>query len=168
MLCNSSFYVHSKKQVGLTYLFSSERQDTQSNASESIHSVQTVGAVGRSFGPVQEGIRCFCPQRVSQLVSTQHHWVDIFILQRKGSHRWKGSTVNSTATCSTWRGMGSVRLYLARDSQCDENKQLYHTGSVAALVSPQQGPRLPPYTRTEVSSMLLVRHLRFVEETTSP
>ena len=32
----------------------------------------------------------------------------------------------------------------------------------------RQGPRLPPYTRTEVSSMLLVHHQRFVEETTSP
>ena len=32
----------------------------------------------------------------------------------------------------------------------------------------QQGPCLPPYTRTEVSSMLLVHHRRFVEETTPP
>ena len=32
----------------------------------------------------------------------------------------------------------------------------------------QQGPRLPPYTRTEVSSVLLVHHRRFEEETTSP
>ena len=32
----------------------------------------------------------------------------------------------------------------------------------------QQGPRLPPYTRTEVSSALLMRHRRFEEETTSP
>ena len=28
--------------------------------------------------------------------------------------------------------MGSVRLYLAFDVPCDENKQPYHTGSVAA------------------------------------
>ena len=34
--------------------------------------------------------------------------------------------------------------------------------------SGQQGPRHPPYTRTEVSSMLLEHHRRFVEETTSP
>ena len=32
----------------------------------------------------------------------------------------------------------------------------------------QQGPRLPPYTRTEVPSVLLVHHRRFEEETTSP
>ena len=32
----------------------------------------------------------------------------------------------------------------------------------------QQGPRLPPYTRTKESSVLLVHHRRFVEETTSP
>ena len=31
----------------------------------------------------------------------------------------------------------------------------------------QQGQRLPPYTRTEVLSMLLVHHPRFLEETTS-
>ena len=40
--------------------------------------------------------------------------------------------MNSTATCLTWRGIGSVRLYFARDSPCDENKQPYHAGSVAA------------------------------------
>ena len=44
--------------------------------------------------------------------------------------------MNSTATCSTWRGMGSVRLYFARHSPCDDNKQ--------------------PYTRMEVSSMLYI------------
>ena len=49
--------------------------------------------------------------------------------------RRKGSTMNSTATCSTWRGMDSVRLYFARDSSCDDNKQQYHTGSVAARVN---------------------------------
>ena len=32
----------------------------------------------------------------------------------------------------------------------------------------QQGPRLPPDTRTEVSSVLLVHHRRFGEETSSP
>ena len=32
----------------------------------------------------------------------------------------------------------------------------------------QQGPRLPPYTRMEVSSVLLVHHRRFEEETTPP
>ena len=40
--------------------------------------------------------------------------------------------MNSTATCLTWRGMGSVRLYFARDSPCDDNKQPYHTGLVAS------------------------------------
>ena len=37
--------------------------------------------------------------------------------------RW-ASTMNSAATCATWRGMGSVVLYFARDSPCDENKLL--------------------------------------------
>ena len=43
--------------------------------------------------------------------------------------------MNSTAMCSTCRGVGSVRMYLACDSSCDENKQTYHTGSVAARVN---------------------------------
>ena len=52
-----------------------------------------------------------------------------------GPDGWKGSTINSTATCLTWRGMGSVRLYLAHDSPYVENKQPYHTKS---SVVPQQ------------------------------
>ena len=45
-------------------------------------------AVGRSFGPIREGRRSR-PPRVSQLwvkylVSTRHHWVDIFIVRRQG------------------------------------------------------------------------------------
>ena len=42
---------------------------------------------------------------------------------------WKGATINSLATCSMWRGMGFVRLYLAHDWPYDENKQPHHTGS---------------------------------------
>ena len=94
-------------------------------------------AVGRSFGPVREGIRRSRPPRVSQLwikqlVSTRHHWTDILIVRTQGPDGRKGSTMNSTATCSTWRGMGSVRLYFAQDSPCDNNTQPYQTGSVAA------------------------------------
>ena len=40
--------------------------------------------------------------------------------------------MNLTATCPTWRGMGSIRLYFAKDSPCADNTQPYHTGSVAA------------------------------------
>ena len=40
---------------------------------------------------------------------------NIFTVQRRGQDEWKGSTMNSMATCSTWRGMGSIRLYLAGD-----------------------------------------------------
>ena len=43
--------------------------------------------------------------------------------------------MNSTATCSTWRRMGSVRLYFAHDPPCDENKQPCHTRSVATWVN---------------------------------
>ena len=68
-------------------------------------------------------------------MSTRHHWADIFIVRRKGPDGQKGSTMNSTATCSTWRRMGSVRLYFAHDPPCDENKQPCHTRSVATWVN---------------------------------
>ena len=47
---------------------------------------------------------------------------------------------------------------------CYDNTQPYRTGRRPG----QQGPRLPPYTRTEVSSVLLVHQRRFEEETTPP
>ena len=58
--------------------------------------------VGRSFGPVQEGIRSVCPPWVSQLwvkylVSARHHWADVFIVWRLGPDGWKGSMMNSMA-----------------------------------------------------------------------
>ena len=40
----------------------------------------------------------------------------IFIVRRHGPGRRKWSAMNSTVTSSTWRGIGSVRLYFARDS----------------------------------------------------
>ena len=87
-----------------------------------------IEAVGRSFGPAREGIRCSHPPRVfhlrlKKLVSAWHHWVDIFIARRKEPNGQRGSTMNSAATCSTWRGIGFVRLYAACDSPYDENKQ---------------------------------------------
>ena len=44
--------------------------------------------------------------------STRHHWADIFIVRGLRPDGRKGSTTNSTATCSTWRGMGSVGFTL--------------------------------------------------------
>ena len=38
--------------------------------------------------------------------------------------------------------MGSVRLYFAQDSPCDDNTQPYHTGSVAARVTKDHDFRL--------------------------
>ena len=38
-----------------------------------------------------------------------------FIVQRQGPDGWNSSMMNSTATHLTWRGMGSIRLYLAGD-----------------------------------------------------
>ena len=56
----------------------------------------------------------------------------------------KGFTIKSTATCSTWRGMGSVRLYFAQDSPCDDNTQPYHTGSATARVNKDRAFRRTP------------------------
>ena len=86
----------------------------------------TVWAVGR--GPVSLYGKYHTlppPPRVSRLlvkylVSTRHHWADIFIARRQGPDGRKGSTMNSTATCSTWTRRGSVRLYFARDLPNDE------------------------------------------------
>ena len=112
-----------------------------------------IRAVGRSCGPIREGRRS-CPPRVSQLwvkylVSTRHHWADIFIVRRQGPDGRKGST-NSTATCSTWRGMGSARLYFAQDSLCDDNTQPHRTGSVAARVNKDRAFRRTPGRRCQV------------------
>ena len=64
--------------------------------------------------------------------------------------------------CSTWRGMGSARLYSTRDSPYDENKQPYQTELVAARVNKDRAFRRTPGRRCQV------HHRRFVEETTSP
>ena len=66
--------------------------------------------------------------------------------------------MNTTATCSTWRGMGSVRLYFACDSPCDENKQPYRTGSVAARVNKDRAFLRTPEWRCQVC------YWRFIED----
>ena len=43
--------------------------------------------------------------------------------------------MKSTSTGSTLKGMDSVKMYLARNSSYDENKQPYHIGSVAPRVN---------------------------------
>ena len=54
----------------------------------------------------------------------------------------KGSTMNSTAMCSTWRGMGPVRLYLARD---------FHMVKTSSHTIPDRSP--PWSTRTAPSTV---------------
>ena len=54
----------------------------------------------------------------------------------------KGSTMNSTAMCSTWRGMGPVRLYLARD---------FHMVKTSSHTIPDRSP--PWSTRTTPSAL---------------
>ena len=68
--------------------------------------------------------------------------------------------MNSTATCSTWRGMGSVRLYFARDSPCDDNTQPYHTGSVAARVNKDRAFRRTPGRRCQVCYWCITKDSR--------
>ena len=83
-----------------------------------------------------------------------------YLHSSKKRARWaKGSTMNSTATCSTWRGMGSVRLYFACDSPCDENKQPYHTGSVAARVNKDRAFRRTPGQRCQVCYWCIIKDL---------
>ena len=84
-------------------------------------------------------------------------WADIFIVRRKGSDGRKGSMMNSRATCSTWTGMGSVRLYLAHDSPHNENKQPYHTGSVAARVNEDRAIRCTPGRRCQVCYWCIIK-----------
>ena len=92
-------------------------------------------------------------------MSTRHHWADIFIVRRQGPDGRKGST-NSTATCSTWRGMGSTRLYFAQDSPCDDNTQPYHTGSVAARVNKDRAFRRTTGRRCQVCYWCIIEDSR--------
>ena len=86
----------------------------------------------------------------------RHHWADIFIVRRQGPDGWEGSRMNSTALSLTWRGMGSIRLYLARDSPCDDNKQPYYTGSVAAQVNKDRAFRHTPGRRCQVCYLCII------------
>ena len=62
----------------------------------------------------------------------------------------KGSMTNSMATCLTWRGMGSVRLYLVHDTSHDENKELYHTRLVATRINKDHAFHCTPGWRCQV------------------
>ena len=64
-----------------------------------------------------------------KLVSTRHHWADIFIVRRQGPDGRKDSTMNSTATCSTWRGMGLSLIHIwrcRRICECRSRWSPYH------------------------------------------
>ena len=65
--------------------------------------------------------------------------------------------MNSTATCSTRRGVVSARLYFARDSPCDENKQPHHTGSVAAGVKKERAFHRTPGRRCQVCYWCIIK-----------
>ena len=55
--------------------------------------------------------------------------------------------------------MGSVGLYLAHGSPCDENKQPYHTGSVAARVNKDRVFRSTPGRRCQVCYWCIIKDL---------
>ena len=67
---------------------------------------------------------------------------------------------NSTATCSTWRGMGYIRMYFDQDSPCDDNIQLYHIGSVAARVNKDRAFRRTPGRRCQVCYWCIIEDSR--------
>ena len=92
-------------------------------------------------------------------MSTWHHRVDIFIVRRKGPEGQKGSIMNSMATCLTWKGMGSTRLYLACDSPYDENKQPYHAGLDATWVNKDCTFRCTPGLRCQVCYWCIIKDL---------
>ena len=79
---------------------------------------------------------------------------------KKGPDGRKGSTMNSTAMCLTWRGMGSIMLYFAQDSPCDDNTQPYHTGSVAARVNKDHAFRHTPGQRCQVCYWCIIEDSR--------
>ena len=60
--------------------------------------------------------------------------------------------------------MGSVRLYFVRDSPCDENKQPYYIGSVAAPVDEDRAFHCTPGWRYQISagavSIVVGKHLQ--------
>ena len=68
-----------------------------------------------------------------------------------------GGPAHSTVTCSTWRGMDSVRLYFVRDTPYDENKQPYQTGSVAARVNNDRAFRRRPGRRCQVRCWCIIK-----------
>ena len=63
-----------------------------------------------------------------------------------------------------WHGLLQVVLCPRLTMRCQHTTIPYRIGRRPG----QQAPHLPPYTRTEVSSVLLMPHRRFEEETTSP
>ena len=70
-----------------------------------------------------------------------------------------GSMMNTTATCLTWKGTGSVMLYFASDSPCDGNKQLYHTRTVAVRVNKDHTFQHTPGQRCQVCYWCIIKDL---------
>ena len=98
------------------------------------------------------GCNSWCQHGITGRISSQ--------FKEKSQMGGKGSTMNSTATCSTWRGMGSARLYFAQDSPCDDNIQPYHTGSVAARVNKDRAFRRTPGRRCQMCYWCIIEDSR--------
>ena len=84
-----------------------------------------------------------------------------YLHSTKTRARWvKGFKMSSTVTCSTWRGMGSVRLYFAQDSPCNDNTQPYHTGSVTTRVNKDRAFRCAPGRRCQICNWCIIEDSR--------
>ena len=64
---------------------------------------------------------------------------------------------NTKATCLTWKGMGSVRLYFAHDSPCDENKQPYYTKLVITRVNKDHTFKRTPGQRCQACYWCIIK-----------
>ena len=87
-------------------------------------------AVGRPFGPIIMGRKTLPPSTslpaMGEIADVNTASLGVYlhctkVVRRQGPDGRKASTMNSTATFSTWRGMGSVRLYFGNHTIPDRS-----------------------------------------------
>ncbi len=83
-----------------------------------------------------------------------------YLRSTKTRARWAEGFHELQATCSTWRGMGSARLYVVQDSPCDDNTRPFHTGTVAARVNKDRAFRRTPGRRCQVCYWCIIEDSR--------
>ena len=96
-------------------------------------------------------------------MSTCHYWTYIFVVRRQGPDWRKGCTMNSTATVRPGEGWtpSGCTLPVTHHAMTTSNHTIPDRSSPGST-------RTVPSAVHQVSSMLLVHHRRFEEETTSP